>query len=230
MNRWRLGVKTVRCTARALWVAGFCCAATLAASSQELPTTEQFDGSVKECAVNQNILLRADLIGAIVSIYSAERPKGAPSFRSAAVFVALMPEGDARLEAYRLYAQCIASIILGLVQTAPAGPKVLTCYAQRDMSGEMRLADQIMPLNCPFEVEQGSGFLITGSYACGGISKKSIVYDEQYHVPVAVLFDMHQNCIHGDNHPDQAKAACTRSDNHTYSAAYSCFVVSFHTQ
>jgi hypothetical protein len=58
---------------------------------QSLPTSEQFNDKVIECAVDQKIALHSDVIEVISDLYSAQRPTGAKSFQSAADFLELMP-------------------------------------------------------------------------------------------------------------------------------------------
>src|SRR5271165_5393306 len=78
--------------------------------AQTLPTTEQFDSSLRTCAAGQHIELNADIIGSISSVYNNQRTQGAISFKDQTEFLALMPE-SARLEAYRLYVECIRNIL-----------------------------------------------------------------------------------------------------------------------
>jgi hypothetical protein len=52
------------------------------AGAQTLPTTEQFDASLRTCAAGQHIQINADLLGSISSIYSAQRTQGALSFQN----------------------------------------------------------------------------------------------------------------------------------------------------
>jgi hypothetical protein len=57
-----------------------------------------------------SIELKADLIGAIRTIYDGQRTQGAISFQSSTEFLKLLPESS-RLEAYKLYTHCIQHII-----------------------------------------------------------------------------------------------------------------------
>jgi hypothetical protein len=78
--------------------------------AEGLPTTEQFSSMLTNCAAGSNIDVKADLIGSIATIYNGQRTQGAASFQSSTEFLKLIPE-NSRLEAYRLYTQCIKDII-----------------------------------------------------------------------------------------------------------------------
>src|SRR5437016_1469408 len=95
---------------RAAYLMGFvCCFSCFSGSATQalpLPTTEDFDTAIKKCVVAEQLAIRSDLVDAISNIYSAQRPDGAPSFKTAAEFVVLMPK-ELKLEAYRLFRQCI---------------------------------------------------------------------------------------------------------------------------
>ena len=73
-------MRTARRFFFAFWIAEFHCALTQATHAQTLPTTEKFGSQIKECVVSQNVALRSDLIDSLISIYSAQRSNGAPSF------------------------------------------------------------------------------------------------------------------------------------------------------
>lgn len=107
------------------------------AQSQSLPTAEQFDSSLRTCAAGQHIELNADIIGSISSLYNDQRTQGAVSFKDQTEFLSLMPEG-ARLEAYRLYVDCIRSILQPVSPTPP--PPVTVTYTV--CSGEYERACQ----------------------------------------------------------------------------------------
>jgi hypothetical protein len=78
--------------------------------AQTLPTTAQFTDLLRGCAAGANIQVSGDLIGSISSIYDGQRTQGAASFQSSTEFLKLMPE-NSRLEAYKLYTNCIQNII-----------------------------------------------------------------------------------------------------------------------
>ena len=203
-------------------------AATSGAFADPLPTTERFDAEIRKCVAVQSIAMRPDLIGAIINIYVAQRPEGAVSFKSPAGFLELLPK-DVTLEAYRLYRQCI-SPILATSDSANASEVVtLTCFTERDLSGNRRREEIVLPLNCPPEVEQGYDFTISGSYACGDISKQEIVYNE-HRRPSAVTFNSVQGCFRRDDDSRSAQNACVRNDSPPYKAWHTCFVVSFHVR
>jgi hypothetical protein len=108
-----------------------------AARAQTLPSSEQFDGALRICAAGQKIELSADLIGSISNIYNGQRTQGAASFRNSTEFLSIMPEG-ARLEAYRLYVDCITKI---LAEAATVTPSPVT-VTYRVCSGEYERACQ----------------------------------------------------------------------------------------
>jgi hypothetical protein len=224
----KIGVRSIPHFVFAFLIAASNCASTQTVRGEGLPTTEQFDRKIKECVISQNNLaLRPDLVAGIISIYSAQRLDDAPSFTSPAGFLALMPP-ETSLEAYRFYVQCIGPLIAATGVTGHSKVRTLTCYGEQDLSGETRREDIIMPLNCPPEVEQGSDFRISASYACGNITNQKILIDERNR-PRAIAFNTRQGCFRRDNDPEASKA-CIRSDEPSYRAIHSCFIVSFHTR
>jgi hypothetical protein len=88
-----------------------CCAQ---AQSQPLPTSQQFNDLLSSCAAGANIDVSADLVGSIKTIYEGQRTQGAASFKSSTDFLKLIPESQ-RLEAYKLYTQCVQGIISGKI-------------------------------------------------------------------------------------------------------------------
>jgi hypothetical protein len=203
--------------------------AASAANAQALPSSQEFETQISECAVTQSIAIRQDLIGVIASIYSVQRPNGSESFRSAAGFLQLMP-AEVRNEAYRMYVQCVAPVI-----SSPAGlpidrpEQTLTCYGEQNLSGDRRREEIVMPLNCPPEVERGYDFTISGSYVCGNIVRQEIIWNDRKR-PTAVKFNSFNGCFREDNDTQSAKANCRRLDNPNYQASHSCFIVSFHSR
>jgi len=95
---------------------GMCCAAIIllaaraALSAQTLPAFDQFDGDLRACAAGQNIALSADLSASIRQIYNGQGAQGASNFADSTKFLSRIPEKD-RLEAYRLYVECITKIL-----------------------------------------------------------------------------------------------------------------------
>jgi len=84
--------------------------AVRSAYGQTIPTTEQFDNMLRSCAIGANIELKADLVGSIRTIYDGQRTQGLASFQTSTDFLKLIPEPQ-RLEAYKLYTQCIKDIL-----------------------------------------------------------------------------------------------------------------------
>jgi hypothetical protein len=179
------------------------------------------------CYCAERFRINPRFIAAIISIYSAERKHDAPSFGSPTGFLALLPP-ETRLEAYRFYVECIAPVIQSPGVTSRSKVSTLTCHAEHDLSGETRRQDIVMPLVCPPEVEQGYDFEISGAYACGNIEDQKILFDE-HNRPRAIVFTSRYGCFRRDNSSDASKA-CIRSDDPSYKAIHSCFVVSFHAR
>jgi hypothetical protein len=80
------------------------------AGADALPTTAQFSSLLTSCAAGSHIDVKADLIGSIATIYDGQRTQGAANFQTSTEFLKLIPE-NSRLEAYRLYTQCIKDIM-----------------------------------------------------------------------------------------------------------------------
>ncbi|MEH2534392.1 hypothetical protein V1277_006313 [Bradyrhizobium sp. AZCC 1588] len=78
------------------------------AYAQSLPTPEQFNASLKECAARKDIKLSEDTLNSIMKVYSSETAR--PVLTRSSEFLTLVPESD-RLEAYRLHSDCIATIL-----------------------------------------------------------------------------------------------------------------------
>jgi hypothetical protein len=94
-------------------ILGLCCPQ---ARAQALPSSQQFSDLLSGCAAGANIDITADLAGSLKTIYEGERTQGAASFKSSTEFLKLIPENQ-RLEAYKLYTQCIQGIISGKIGT-----------------------------------------------------------------------------------------------------------------
>jgi hypothetical protein len=119
--------------------AGFVTVLAGPALAQGIPTTEQFDSSLRTCAAGQSISLNSDLLGSISSIYNGQRTQGALSFSNSTEFLKLIPEAY-RFEAYRLYVQCISNILSRPQATTVAPTPVTVSF--RVCSGEYERACQ----------------------------------------------------------------------------------------
>ncbi|HEV7879630.1 hypothetical protein [Bradyrhizobium sp.] len=84
------------------------------AQQQTLPNSQQFTDLLRGCAAGANIDISADLVGSLKTIYDGQRTQGAASFKSSADFLKLIPDAQ-RLEAYKLYTQCVQGIISGKI-------------------------------------------------------------------------------------------------------------------
>ena len=96
------------------------CLITYETHAQTLPTPEGFDAALKACVTNQKINLSAATIDSVTALYASENTR--PVLRSSGEFLMLIPEAM-RIEAFRLYADCIAKIapqISNISQTIPA--------------------------------------------------------------------------------------------------------------
>jgi hypothetical protein len=118
MRQSHLGVS---CAAIILLAAG------VAPAAQALPPFDQFDGALKACAARENITLSADLSASVRQVYDRQ---GESSFADSATFLSRISEKE-RLEAYRLYVECITKI---LGNTAVKPPPTTVTY--RVCSGE----------------------------------------------------------------------------------------------
>jgi hypothetical protein len=84
--------------------------------AQTIPTPEDFDRSLKACADNQKINLSTNIVDSISRLYAGESSR--QIVRSPSGFLQLIPESN-RIEAYRLYADCIAKIVPEIASTTP---------------------------------------------------------------------------------------------------------------
>lgn len=77
---------------------------------RRLPSSQDFDGLLKTCALGANITVSADIVGSIKEIYEGDRTKGKATLQSQTEYLKQFPESQ-RLDAYRLYTSCIAKIL-----------------------------------------------------------------------------------------------------------------------
>jgi hypothetical protein len=115
-----------------LWIA------QSAAQGQSLPSAEDFNNALKACNTAQNINLNSSIVDSLGKLYSNEISRQA--LRSPAEFLLLIPE-DKRIDAYRLYAECIAKIAPQVTAgTTTTSPTLTTTY--RICTGEYERACQ----------------------------------------------------------------------------------------
>jgi hypothetical protein len=126
---------------------GYMACATLLLSTtqfgyaQNLPTPELFDQALKACAAAQHVELKSDSLDSISRLYSSDSSRQV--LKSPQEFLLLMPENN-RIEAYRLYADCITKIVpqissnTGLANPSQAQPTSI----YRICSGEYERACQ----------------------------------------------------------------------------------------
>jgi hypothetical protein len=105
------------------------------ANGQSLPTREQFGAALKVCAGSHAITLDPSVISYVDRLYAEQGATG--SLRSSSDFLQSVSEKD-RLEAYRLYVDCITKILSGSSIVTPA-PVTVT---YRVCSGEYERACQ----------------------------------------------------------------------------------------
>jgi hypothetical protein len=86
------------------------------ANAQILPTPEEFQRALRTCNLARNIGLGSELIDSISKLYSGENSRQV--LKSPAEFLLLIPE-NMRIDAYRLYADCIVRIIPQIASTSP---------------------------------------------------------------------------------------------------------------
>jgi hypothetical protein len=106
-----------------------------ATQAQTLPTPEDFDRALKSCAIAQAIKLDASAIDSISKLYASEASRAV--LNSSTEFVLLIPE-NMRLEAYRLYTDCIVKIAPQLATNSPPQPTGTATY--KVCSGEYERA------------------------------------------------------------------------------------------
>ncbi|MFK4616731.1 hypothetical protein [Bradyrhizobium diazoefficiens] len=107
------------------------------AQIQNLPSPDDFGREIKVCNAAQKINLDAKIIDSLAALYSDETSRQA--LRSVTDFLLLIPE-DKRIDAYRLYAQCIVKLVPQLASTAPASSTITRQY--RICTGEYERACQ----------------------------------------------------------------------------------------
>jgi hypothetical protein len=105
------------------------------ASAQGLPTNEQFGAALKACAGSRAIVLDSSSFSTIEKLYAEQGAAG--SLSKSSDFLQQISEKD-RLEAYRLYVDCITKILSGASTVTPAPVTVI----YRVCSGEHERACQ----------------------------------------------------------------------------------------
>jgi hypothetical protein len=86
-------------------------------NAQNLPTPELFDQALKVCAAAQHVELNPQALDSISRLYSSDSSRQV--LRSPQEFLLLIPENN-RIEAYRLYADCITKIVPQVASTTQA--------------------------------------------------------------------------------------------------------------
>jgi hypothetical protein len=106
--------------------------------AQNIPTPADFDRALKTCATSQNIGLPLNITDSISKLYASESSR--QILKSSTDFLQIIPE-NMRIEAYRLYADCIAKIAPQIANTAtPSTPIETSTY--RVCTGEYERACQ----------------------------------------------------------------------------------------
>jgi hypothetical protein len=108
------------------------------AQTQSLPTPDDFERDLKACNAAQNINLDSKIIDSLGALYSNETSRQA--LHSVTDFLLLIPE-DKRIDAYRLYAQCIVKLVPQIATTAPPASAPIT-RQYRICTGEYERACQ----------------------------------------------------------------------------------------
>jgi hypothetical protein len=99
------------------------CLALPAVQAQSLPSPEDFDRALKACNSAQGINVSSNILDSLSKLYSGESSRQA--LRSPTDFLLLIPE-DKRIDAYRLYAECITKIVPQLANTTTLPPPAIT--------------------------------------------------------------------------------------------------------
>jgi len=110
-----------------------------AAQNPGLPSQEDFDQSLKACNVAQRINLAPNILESLSKLYSSENARQV--LRSPTDFLLLIPE-DKRIDAYRLYAECITKIVPQIASTANPSAQVAPPRYYRLCIGEYERACQ----------------------------------------------------------------------------------------
>ena len=137
-----------------------------AASNLALPqsalTPQEFDARLRSCAAVHSIGLDPKLIGSVSSLYSGENSRRI--FQNPTELYALLPESS-RIDAYRLYADCIRTIVPASETTPPANatenqsvqqtrPPVVTTYLVCTGEYERACLNHQVYLYCGADVNQ----------------------------------------------------------------------------
>jgi hypothetical protein len=85
------------------------------ARAQTLPTADEFEKSLKACSINEKIDFDPTILSSLGKLYASENSRQA--LTSSEQFLLLMPESK-RIEAYRLYADCVVKIIPQIATTS----------------------------------------------------------------------------------------------------------------
>jgi hypothetical protein len=75
-----------------------------------MPDTEAFMGMLTACANGATTEFDANLVGSIEGLYQGQQSQGFANLKTQTGFMELLPEKD-KLEGYRLYTECIKSIV-----------------------------------------------------------------------------------------------------------------------
>jgi hypothetical protein len=110
-----------------------------AAVAQTTPTPDEFALALKDCAAKQNIELGQDNIDSIIKLYSG--PNSRAILRDSSEFLSLFPDVK-RINAFRLYADCIMVIAPTVTKQSPATPPQLASTTFRICTGEYERACQ----------------------------------------------------------------------------------------
>jgi hypothetical protein len=106
--------------------------------AQNLPSSDEFDRELRACNSSEHINIDDSILGSLASLYSNDSARQA--LKSPTDFLLLIPENK-RIDAYRLYAQCIAKIVPQLASVTPA-PSTPITTTYRICSGEYERACQ----------------------------------------------------------------------------------------
>jgi hypothetical protein len=110
-----------------------------AAQAPSLPSQEDFDRALKACNNAQQINIASNILESLSKLYSSESARQV--LRSPSEYLLLIPE-DKRIDAYRLYAECITKIVPQIASATIPTPQMNPTRYYKICTGEYERACQ----------------------------------------------------------------------------------------